>query len=88
MEEDILTGNKILLSKKYNTGTVYMVETPNDMFTVVAFNKNKVPLCSRVFVFTEKLRKEVMKSSRTYYKQVRECLRQNRLDIIEDLDFE
>ena len=88
MEEDFLTGNKVLLSKRYTSGTVYMVENPNDMFTVIAFDKSKVPLCARTFVFTENLKKEVVKASRRYFKQVQECLYQKKLEMIEELDFE
>ena len=40
--DDIILGNKILLSKKYSTGTVYMLEMPCDMITVIGFDKYEV----------------------------------------------
>ena len=51
--DDIILGNKILLSKKYSTGTVYMLEMPCDMITVIAFDKNDNSLCAQGFFYTE-----------------------------------
>ena len=86
--EDIILGNKILLSKKYTVGTVYMLEMPGDMVTVIAFDKNNNSLCAQGFFYTEKLKKEVMKSARHYFRRIQECLFQRKLDLIEELDFD
>lgn len=89
MEEDFLAGNDILLSKKYTAGTVYMLKMQGvDIVTVIAFGKDKVPLCARSFCYTESLKKEIMKQSRHYFKQVQECLYQRKLEQIEELDFD
>ncbi len=85
MEEDFLTGNKVLLSKKYSFGNIYMIEMPNNMIVVVAFKKDKIPLHSRTFLFTDKLKKDVLKDSKQYFKQLKEVLCQNKTE--EDLDY-
>jgi hypothetical protein len=86
--DDIILGNKILLSKKYSVGTVYMLEMPGDMITVIAFDKNNNSLCAQGFFYTEKLKKSVLKNARQYFKKVQECLYQKKLDMIEGLDFD
>lgn len=86
--DDIILGNKILLSKQYSAGTVYMLEMPGDMVTVIAFDKNDIPLCAQGFFYTEKLKKSVMKSAKKYFKKVQECLFQKNLEMIEKLDFD
>lgn len=86
--EDIILGNKILLSKKYSVGTVYMLEMPGNMLTVIAFDKDKNSLCAQGFFYTEKLKKSVVKSARQYFKKVQECLYQKKLEMIKELDFD
>lgn len=86
--DDIILGNKILLSKKYSVGTVYMLEMPGDMITVIAFDKNNNSLCAQGFFYTETLKKEVFKNARKYFKKVQECLIQKKLEMIEELDFD
>ena len=85
--DDIILGNKILLSKNYSVGTVYMLEMPGDMLTVIAFDKNNNSLCAQCFFYTETLKKEVFKKAKKYFKKIRECLIQKKLEMIEELDF-
>ena len=68
--DDIILGNKILLSKNYSVGTVYMLEMPGDMLTVIAFDKNNNSLCAQCFFYTEALKKEIFKISKKYFKKV------------------
>ena len=68
--DDIILGNKILLSKNYSVGTVYMLEMPGDMLTVIAFDKNNNPLCAQCFFYTESLKKEVFKKAKKYFKKI------------------
>ena len=62
-----------------------MIEMPNNMIVVVAFKKDKIPLHSRTFLFTDKLKKDVLKDSKQYFKQLKEVLCQNKTE--EDLDY-
>ena len=64
--DDIILGNKILLSKNYSIGTVYMLEMPGDMLTVIAFDKNNNSLCAQCFFYTESLKKEVFKKAKKF----------------------
>ena len=68
--DDIILGNKILLSKNYSVGTIYMLEMPGDMLTVIAFDKNNNSLCAQCFFYTESLKKEVFKKAKKYFKKV------------------
>ena len=86
--DDIILGNKILLSKNYSVGTVYMLEMPGGMLTVIDFNKNNNSLCAQCFFYTESLKKEVFKKAKKYFKKVQECLFQKKLEMIEELDFD
>ena len=86
--DDIILGNKILLSKKYSTGTVYMLEMPCDMITVIAFDKNNISLCAQGFFYTESSKKEIFKKAKQYFKKIQECLFQKKLEMIEELDFD
>lgn len=84
--EDLIANNKILLSKKYTAGSVYMLEMPNNMLAVVAVGKDNLNLCSKSFFYTDKTKKETLKSSRKYFKQIQECLYQKKLEMLEELD--
>ena len=86
--DDIILGKKILLSKNYSVGTVYMLEMPGDMLTVIAFDKNNNSLCAQCFFYTESLKKEVFKNAKKYFKKVQECLFQKKLEMIEELGFD
>lgn len=86
MGEDIILGNKIILSKKYKNGSVYLVEFPANLFVVIGLNENEQTIVSRSFPFTEQYKKEVKKSATTYFKQIKECIYQQKLNIIEEME--
>ena len=86
--EDIVLSNKILLSKKYSSGAVLMLEMPGDMITVIAFDKNDNALCAQGFFYTQALKKQVMKNARSYFRKIQECLYQKKLSKIEELEFD
>lgn len=87
MEEGIIPGNKVLLSKRYTTGSVFLLESPA-MLLVVAFGKNHGVICSRCFFYTDSLKKQVRFNARKYFRNVQRHLMKRKLDSIEEIDFE
>ncbi len=83
IEEDL---GRIITSRKYSSGTVYISDLTNNMWAVTVLDKDKVIVSSRIFAFTETTEKKVWESCRKYYKQVKECVFQKRLDLIDALE--
>lgn len=87
MEEEIIPGNKILLSKRYTTGSVFLLESPTRLL-VVAFDNNHGIICSRCFFYTDPLKKQARFSAKKYFRSVQWHLMKRKLDTIEEIDFE
>ena len=83
--EELLKGNNILLSKKYSIGSVYLIELSEGMLVVIAIDNKNLPLCSRSFFYNEN-KKEILKEGRKYFRQIQECLRMKKIELIEELD--
>ena len=87
MEEDIIPGNKILLSKRYTAGSVFLLESPSKLL-VVAFGKNHGIICSRCFFYTDELKKQVRFNARKHFRDVQRHLMRRTVESIEEIDFE
>lgn len=84
MGEDIVLGNKIIQSKKYKNGSIYLVEFPNNLYIVIGTNGEDI-VCSRSFPYSEKYQKEIKREATDYFKKVKECYYQNKLQEIDEL---
>lgn len=83
-EKDIVSGNKVILSKKHKNGSIYLVEFPNNLYIVIGTN-NKEIICSRSFPYSKKYQKEIKREATDYFKKVKECYYQNKLQEIDEL---
>lgn len=84
---ELFSQSKIVLSKKYSTGSIYVIEMIGDMFAVLGFSsEEEEPIYSRAFFFNEKTKKNILKQARNCFKQVKECFFQNNLELLDTLD--
>lgn len=77
---------RIITSKKYASGTVYISDLTNNMWAVTVLDKDNLIIYSRSFAYSEKTEKKVWEECRKYYKQVKECVYQNKLELIDALE--
>ena len=77
---------KILQSCKYTVGQACISDMKNNMWAVVATNSRGTLIASRNFAYTDTTKKVVWKRCAEYYKRIKECLYQRKLDMIEALD--
>lgn len=77
---------RIITSRKYSAGTVYISDLTNNMWAVTILDKDNIIIYSRSFAYSETTEKKVWEECRKYYKQVKECVYQKRLDLIETLE--
>lgn len=77
---------RIITSKKYTAGTVYISDLTNNMWAVTVLDRDNIIISSRTFAFSESTEKEVWKSCRSYYKKVKECIYQKKLEMIDALE--
>ena len=76
---------RIITSKKYASGTVYISDLTNNMWAVTVLDKDNIIISSRTFAFSNETEKVVWESCRSYYKKVKECVYQKKLELISDL---
>lgn len=76
---------RIITSKKYASGTVYISDLTNNMWAVTVLDKDNIIISSRTFAFSDETEKAVWESCRSYYKKVKECVYQKKLELISDL---
>lgn len=77
---------RIITSKKYASGTVYISDLTNDMWAVTVLDKDNIIISSRTFAFSNETEKAVWESCRSYYKKVKECVYQKKLELIDALE--
>lgn len=84
---ELISQNKVILTKKYNSGSVFIIEMLN-MYVVLGFNSlDKEPIYSRVFFYNEKIKKNILKQARKCFNDIKESFNKKRLDLIESLDW-
>lgn len=76
---------RIITSKKYASGTVYISDLTNNMWAVTVLDRDNIIISSRTFAFSDETEKAVWESCRSYYKKVKECVYQKKLELISDL---
>lgn len=76
---------RIITSKKYASGTVYISDLTNNMWAVTVLDRDNIIISSRTFAFSNETEKAVWESCRSYYKKVKECVYQKKLELIGDL---
>lgn len=84
--EELLKNSKILKVKKFSIGSAFLIEINIGVLAVVAVDNNYNSLCSRGFCYSECNKKETLKESKEYFKQVQDCLRVKNLKKLEELD--
>lgn len=85
--KDVLTfGRGVVSSHKYSVGVASIVEMTENMYAVLATDKDGWLLYSRNFAFTDNCKKEVMKDCRRLYNSVRAHMSKKRLDLLDTLD--
>lgn len=84
--EELLKNSKILQEKKFSIGSVFLIEVNTGVLAVVAVDNNYTSLCSRGFFYSEYNKKETLKESKRYFKQIQDCLRIKDLKKLEELD--
>ena len=77
---------RIITSKKYASGTVYISDLTNNMWAVTVLDKDNIVIYSRSFAYSEKTEKKVWEECGKYYKQVKECVYQKKLELIDALE--
>lgn len=77
---------RIITSRKYSAGTVYISDLTNNMWAVTVLDKDNTIISSRTFAFSDKTEKAVWESCRSYYKKVKECIYQKKLELIDALE--
>lgn len=77
---------RIITSKKYTIGTAYISDLTNNMWAVTVLDKDNIIISSRSFAFSEKTEKKVWDECRNYYKKVKECLAQKKIELIDNLE--
>lgn len=77
---------RIITSRKYSAGTVYISDLTNNMWAVTVLDKDNIIISSRTFAFSDKTEKAVWESCRSYYKKVKECVYQKKLELIDALE--
>ena len=70
----------------FSIGSVFLIEVNTGVLAVVAVDNNYASLCSRGFCYSECNKKETLKESKEYFKQVQDCLRVKNLKKLEELD--
>ena len=76
---------RIITSKKYASGTVYISDLTNNMWAVTVLDRDNI-ISSRTFAFSDDTEKAVWESCRSYYKKVKECVYQKKLELIDALE--
>lgn len=85
---ELISQYKIILSKKFSIGSVYVIEMLNDMYVVLGFtSEEQEPIYSRVFFFNQEIRKKILKQARSCFFDVRKCFFEKRLDKLDSLDW-
>jgi hypothetical protein len=77
---------RIITSKKYASGTIYISDLTNNMWAVTVLDRDNIVISSRTFAFSDKTEKTVWESCRSYYKKVKECVFQRKLELIDALE--
>lgn len=77
---------KIMFRKHCHQGSVYLSDFGNNMLVVTLLNEKFEIVASKTFVSTEETFKQVLLQAKVYFKQVRECLMQNKIKDIEDIE--
>ena len=77
---------RIITSKKYASGTVYISDLTNNMWAVTVLDRDNIIISSRTFAFSDETEKSVWESCRSYYKKVKECVYQKKLELIDALE--
>lgn len=83
-----IVGKKVIAIKKLSKGTTAIVQMTDTMYAVYATGPDGTVLISRNFVFTEDLKKIVLKDCRTFYKALREHLIKGTIDMLLEDDSE
>lgn len=82
-EKNIISNNKIILSKKIKLGSVYLIKLFDNMLAVVAFqNNNKI--YSRSFIYSNSNKKTVTQKARQNFKFILNCFYKNNLTLLEE----
>ena len=76
---------RIITSKKYASGTVYISDLTNNMWAVTVLDRDNI-ISSRTFAFSDDTEKAVWESCCSYYKKVKECVYQKKLELIDALE--
>lgn len=86
--QDLIESNKVLVSKHYNAGHVYLIEMPVNMLAVVCYSQdeNTEPIYSKAYFYGEINKNIVLKNARQTFNKIKEFLLQKNLQLIEDLD--
>lgn len=77
---------KVIKSCDYSTGSVYVSDMKNNMWTVVAINTKDEIVASRGFAYTDTTKKVVWKSCNKYYNEVKKCFLKQNLEMIDHLE--
>jgi hypothetical protein len=85
--QSILTfGKRLVQSREFSNGTVAVVEMTDNMWAVLASNKDNEILISRNFTFTDDCKKPVMQECRQFYNFIKDCFIKKQLQSLEDID--
>jgi len=84
--KNIVLENNIILSKTYSVGSVYLLEMTEEMLAIIAYDKNDNPLYSQGFFYNENTKKKVMKTAKSYFKKIQDCLYQKKIELIEEIE--
>lgn len=84
---ELLAANRILVSKQYSAGSVYMIEMTTDMIVILVYSSLETePIYSRVYFHTIANKKEVVSIARKQFNLLKEYLLQKKPELIVELD--
>ena len=70
---ELVASNKVVVSKHYRAGHIYLIEMPVNMLVVLCYQKeDEEPLYSRAFFYGEKNKDDVLKQAKTVFKYIKE----------------
>lgn len=85
---ELISQNKIVLSKDFSVGSVFIIEMLSDMYAVLGFTSlEEEPVYSRAFFFNEKNKKNVLKKARECFYDVKQCFTEKKLEQLDSLDW-
>lgn len=84
---DLIASNRIILSKNYCSGQVFLIEIPGDMLAVLGYKHiEEEPIYSRAFFYNEENRKKVEKNARKHFNLIKEYFYQKKLHLLDEVE--